>query len=236
MKLLIAGCSFATDLKIYFRDRLPGWEITTLASAAAGNKFIADSVVLATKQRRYDLVYVSWSGLSRYDVPVENIKLFDDWMARGRIHDQPYVFTGGIGSWDYHQHPFATELFLGYHKYVDHEQLYYNSLLEIIKTQGYLRSLNVDFCFATMINQFQADPGHFMEQTSEYGVTRYPTLAPLVKAIDFSDFVFGDNNKGIYETCRDLGMISEDNFHPSAAGYAYWVDQVIKQLTIREHL
>lgn len=231
MKVLVAGCSFAENLTPIIKRFIPTAKVTNLAKSAAGNRYIADSVVVATAQDQYDLVYVSWSGLSRHDVCIglENKALFTDWSAKAPLLQQYYIFTGGVGGWDHRNHSFADVLFKNYHVMVDHEQLYYNSILEIIKTQGYLKSLKVPAYHTCMINQFLSDSTKMMQHTCEYGTQRFPNLQKLVNRIDFSNWIL-ENQLGIFENCARLNLLSEDNFHPAEQGYTYWINKFITRL------
>jgi len=229
MKILVAGCSFASELSAIIDIHYPGHDVANVAYPAAGNRFIADSVLVETIKQQFDVVYVSWSGFSRYDVPVTSDNLFLDWMPKGYINSVPYIFTGGIGGWDHHKHQFSNLLFSGIHKFIDHKELHYNSLIEIVKIQGYLRSLNIPFYFTSMINQFKSDPNVMVENTCEYGVSRYPEHQYLIDQIDFSNWIF-DEDRALYESSKFKGTLSKDNFHPSMYGYKYWMDLFFSRL------
>lgn len=233
MKILIAGCSFAEHLTPIFEERIPGSVITNTATWGVGNKFISDSVMLATIRENFDLVYISWTGFSRYDVCIDpvNKPLFADWSVKKDLFGKHYVCTGGIGSWDHLHHQFGDLLFKGYHKFVDQEQLHYNSLLEILKIQSHLKLLGMPFYFTGMINQFKSDPNTMLHHTCEFGVTRYESNKELVDKIDFDRWILGPEGGGIYETIKKMGLLwDQDNFHPSIPGYENWVDFVVSRL------
>ena len=231
MKVLVSGCSFAEDLTPIIKKHIPGAVVTNLAQYAVGNKYIADSVVMATAREKFDIVYVSWTGLSRYDVCVsaENKELFKTWSAQKFLFDKYYICTGGAGGWDHHDHSFANMLFKNYHTFVDHEQLYYNSILEIVKIQGYLKSLGIPSYHTCMLNQFVADPDTMAQHTCEYGTQRFPNLEKLVDQIDFTNWILEDQ-MGMFETCAQLNLLSDDGFHPNGEGYNYWIDKFVAQL------
>jgi hypothetical protein len=231
VRVLIAGCSFAEQLTSIIQKQIPRSIVTNLASSGVGNRFISDSVVLSTATTKYDLAYVSWTGLSRYDVCIssEHRPLFSDWSNQKNLFNRYYICTGGVGGWDYHDHKFANMLFKNYHTFVDHEQLYYNSILEIIKIQSYLKGLGVPAYFTCMINQFKADPDNMAKHTCEYGTDRFPALKNLIEKIDFDNWLL-ENDLGIYENCARLGLLSEDQFHPSMQGYSYWIDKFAERL------
>jgi hypothetical protein len=231
VKVLVSGCSFAEDLTPLIKKHIPDPVVVNLAQSGVGNKYIADSVVVATARETFDVVYVSWTGLSRYDVCIspDNKELFKTWAQQKFLFDKYYVCTGGVGGWDHLDHSFANMLFKNYHTFVDHEQLYYNSILEIVKTQGYLKSLGIPSYHTCMLNQFVADPNTMTRHTCEYGTQRFPSLQPLVDQIDFTNWILEDQ-LGMFETCNQLNLISEDGFHPSGEGYNYWIDKFVAQL------
>lgn len=231
MKILVAGCSFAEHLSPIIQQKIPQARITNRATWGVGNKFISDSVVLSTLDNTYDVVYVSWTGFSRYDVCIDpsNKSFFDGYPIQKNLFNRQYVCTGGTGGWDYHEHPAANMLFTGFHKLVNDEQLHYNSLLEIIKIQRYLEQLGTPFYFTSFINQFTSSTDNMVEHTCEYGTTRYPQNNHLVDKIDFSRWIL-DNNNGIHEAVKQLGMIGADKFHPNPEGYRYWMDLFVTRL------
>lgn len=229
MKILVAGCSFCLELEPILEKKFPGSQITNLSHAAAGNKFIADSVVAATVRENFDLIYVSWSGLSRYDLVVNDISYFEDWMAKGSLYSKNYVFTGGIGSWDHQKHEYANMIFTGIHKFMDQEQLHYLSLLEMLKIQNYLKYLNVPHYYSIIINQFNKkliQPA--LERTSEVSALDFPSNQALIKNLDFSRWIF-DEEFGQFESCYDKNLISNDGFHPIDRGYEHWMNLLVNK-------
>lgn len=229
MKILVAGCSFCLNLNPLLEYKIPGCNTINLSHAAAGNKFIADSVIAATIREQFDLVYVSWSGLSRYDVVVNDLTYFHDWMAKGSLYGTDYVFTGGIGSWDHHKHTYADMIFEGIHKFMDHEQLHYISLLEIIKIQNYLKNIGVAHYFSGMINQFNANPINEVEyRAGEVSAHRFPNNQKLIQNLDFTNWIL-DNGQGEFESCYAKNLISDDRFHPTMEGYEYWMDLLLER-------
>jgi hypothetical protein len=231
LKILVAGCSFALNIDKIIRRKIPGCTVVSVAKAGAGNRYISDSVLLATTKQQFDAVYVSWSGFSRYDVCVDDLSanLFDDWVNSCTLDNRTYVSTGGIGSWDFIEHEFADMLFSGYHKFVDHEQMHLYSLLEIKKVHGYLTAIGKPFYFTCMLNQFRSSPDEMSPHTCEYGVDRYPNNKQLANSINTEQWIL-DNQDGMYETASRLNMLSDDKFHPSIQGYEYWVDLFVQRL------
>lgn len=229
MKILVAGCSFCLELEPILQEKFPGSRITNLSHAAAGNKFIADSVVAATARENFDLVYVSWSGLSRYDLVVNDISYFSDWMAKGSLYNKNYVFTGGIGSWDHHKHEYADMIFTGIHKFMDQEQLHYLSLLEMIKIQNYLNYLCVPHYYSIIINQFNEnliEPA--LKRTSEVSAREFASNQLLIEKLDFTNWIL-DNGQGEFESCYKNNLLSDDGFHPTVEGYEHWMNLFVER-------
>ncbi len=230
MKILVAGCSFCLELEPILNKRIPGCKVTNLSHAAAGNKFIADSIIAATSREKFDLIYVSWSTLSRLDVVVDDHSYFDDWMAKGSIYDNKYIFTGGIGSWDHLKHKYVDMIFVGMHKFINQQQLHYMSLLEMLKIQNYLKSLNTPHYFSTIINQFNQtliEPA--LQTTSEVSALQFESNYPLIEKLNIDKWIL-DNGLGEFETCYNKNLISHDGFHPTIDGYGYWMDLLVKRL------
>jgi hypothetical protein len=230
MKILIAGCSFCLEVDHILRQKMPGCRITNLSHAAAGNKFIADSVIAATARENFDLIYVSWSGLSRYDAVIDDDTYFHDWMAKGSLYSKNYVFTGGIGSWDHQKHEYANMIFTGIHKFVDQEQLHYLSLLEMLKIQHYLDSLNVPHYFSIIINQFNEvliDPA--LKETSEISARNFPENNILIEKLNIQNWILNEG-LGEFEACYNKNLISNDRFHPTIQGYEYWMELLCQRL------
>lgn len=228
MKILVVGCSYCLELEPILQKKFRNSKITNLSYAAAGNKFISDSLVVATSTEKFDLIYVSWSGLSRFDIVVNDISYFNDWMAKGTIQNTDYVFTGGIGSWDHHNHTYADMIFTGIHKFIDQEQLHYLSLLEMLKIQNYLKYLNVPHYFSIIINQFKNLIQPALERTSEISALDFPSNHTLIKNLDFSRWIF-DNDLGQFECSYNNNFLSDDGFHPTLEGYNYWMDLLVEK-------
>lgn len=226
MKVLVVGCSFAQHLTSYIEKQIPGSCVTNLALAAAGNCYISDAIFSSTLKEKFDLIYVSWSGWSRVDLMVEDVSFFKDWKYKGKLGNVNYIFSGGAGGWDHHKDPFINMLFTNYYKFTDHEQLHRRSLLEIIKTQSYLKTIDTPYYCTSMLDQFNGSIDSMMENTCEYGAGRYPGNSNLVNSIDFTPWL----DVGIYETVKAADMLDTDRFHPNVDGYNYWISLFVDRL------
>jgi hypothetical protein len=230
MKILVAGCSFCLELEPILQEKFSGCRVTNLSHAAAGNKFIADSVVAATAREKFDLIYVSWSELSRLDVVVDDHSYFHNWMAKGSISQSKYIFTGGIASWDHHKHTYADMIFTGIHKFIDQEQLHYLSLLEMLKIQNYLKSLETPHYFSTIMNQFNEtlmEPA--TKESGEVSARNFPNNNVLIEKLNIQNWIL-DQGLGEFEACYNKNLISNDRFHPTIQGYEYWMDLLVQKM------
>jgi hypothetical protein len=230
MKILIAGCSFCLELEPILQKSIPGCRVTNLSHAAAGNKFIADSVIVATTREKFDLIYVGWSQLSRLDVIVNDHSYFNDWIAKGSLYNNNYIFTGGLGSWDQLKHKYADMIFVGMHKFIDQQQLHYLSLLEMLKIQNYLKSLETPHYFSTIMNQFNEtlmEPA--LKETSEISARNFPENNVLIEKLNIQNWIL-DQGLGEFEACYNKNLISNDRFHPTIQGYEYWMDLLVQRM------
>ena len=129
-KLLISGCSFTQGGWV---NNLPTeyFDITNLSMAAAGNKYIADSIIYhLSNPNDIDMVIVSWTSLTKIDKLVADSNYFSNYQWKKRVGNYDYVLSGGtIGTWL--QNSLARLLFENDYKFSNLEIYGFNNLLEI---------------------------------------------------------------------------------------------------------
>ena len=252
MKILVSGCSFThwpaepgSDKNICWPAHLqklrPDFEIDNRAEPAAGNQYIANSVVKAVCDRPdyYDLVLVMWSGVSRLDFLTDVSKsdwnnLFDDYGFYRRVESCPdtlgYIFSGGqMGPW--FQNTAAKSIFTNLYKVSSNLSLAHNNLLEMIKCQEFLKSKKIPYRFMSYVNYWTTQG--YMSPNGDFGVMAFPELQSMVNQIDFSLWIFSDDNKnGIYEMAKTAEDYHGDRFHPGAGTNQRWAELVMEQLPI----
>ena len=250
MNVLISGCSFThwpeepgSEKNIcwptYLQEKNPNYKIRNLAEPGAGNLYIANSVVnaLITNPNNYDLVLIMWSGMTRLDFlsDLSNkdwAELFDAYGFYRRVEHCPnrlgYIFSGGeIGPWT--TNPATRTLFREMYKVSDHASLGYLNLIEIVKTQYLLKSMNIPYRFMSYVN-YWGDQER-VSPNGDFGVSAYPELKPLVDSIDFSQWIFADETKnGIYEMAKANQDYHGDKFHPGMKTHREWVDIMFEHL------
>jgi hypothetical protein len=248
MKILVSGCSFTQWPEYpggpnicwprWLRDSKPEWEIKSLAEAAAGNQYIANSITDELLQdNSYDTVLVMWSGVSRLDY-LTNIadpdwnSLFDSYgfyrrMANGTLG---YIFSGGeMGTW--FKNPVAHKMFNEMYKVSSHATLAYINLMEMVKLQNLLKAKGKKYYFMSYVNYWND-----LERVSpngDFGVMNMPEVRHLIKEFEFHRWIFlNDQKDGIYELSKQHNSFKPDNFHPSDEMQKLWATHILKRLEL----
>lgn len=245
MNILISGCSFTHWPAFpggpnicwpqYFQSQNPTYKIRSLAEPAAGNQYIADSIVRGVLEERPDHVLVMWSGVSRLDYltsledPAWN-ELFDSYGFYRRLPGSKlgYIFSGGkMGTW--FKHPVAHKMFNEMYKVSSDTSLGAINLMEIVKTQQFLKSQNIPYHFMSYVNYWTDQP--HVSRNGDFGVLGNRDLEQLVNAIDFSQWIFADENKnGLYEQAIKNNDFQDDKFHPGNKTQEDWASLVSSKL------
>lgn len=231
MKILISGCSFTFWPEYpggpnicwpkYLQEQNPNFKIQQVAEPAAGNQYIADSVIRSVIQNRPDHVLVMWSGVSRLDflTSLEDPaweKMYDSYGFYRRVDQCPnklgYIFSGGqVGTW--YQNDVAQKMFTQMYKVSNPLSLASINLIEIVKTQNFLENKKIPYHFMSYVNYWVND--EFVSRNGDFGVMAYPELKPLINEIDFSKWIFSnDRRDGIYEMSLERNSFQSDGFHP----------------------
>jgi len=62
-----------------------------------------------------------------------------------------------------------------------------------------------------------------VSKNGDFGVLQYPELAPFVNELDFSRWIFkNDQRDGVYEIAQELDSWQDDAFHPGDAAHQAW--------------
>ena len=221
MRILISGCSF-TSCHAY-----PSWpayidkshSVTNLGRIAAGNQYIANSVISELEQNKYDHVLVMWSGLTRLDFLTDTVDsgwktILEDYGFLGPLlgTNLTYVFSGGRrGSWQ-DADALIRKTFHTQYRVSSDATLGYASLLEMIKLQSYLKHKKINYHFMSYVNYWN-NQEHCVN--SNFGVYYYPELKPLVEQLDFAQWIFTDENKnGLFEHCKSINDYIDSGKYP----------------------
>ena len=250
-EILISGCSFThwpeqpgSEKNICWPAHLSGIDdginITNLAEPGAGNQYIADSVIRAVCEQpdRFDIVLVMWSGVSRLDFLTDLSDptwhaMFDSYGFYRRLPACPnklgYIFSGGfLGPWA--QNDATRSIFKNLYRVSDRTSLAHINLIEIIKTQQFLAAKKIPHLFMSYVNYWVKDQG-YVSPNGDFGVMAMPELQPLVSAIDFSSWLFADDQRQcIYDLAKQRDDFHGDRFHPGIDTHRIWADLVKQRI------
>lgn len=247
MNILISGCSFTQWPETpggrnscwprYLQDLLPNDKIKSLAEGAAGNQYICESIIRSTIESRPDHVLVMWSGVSRLDylTSLENPAWDEMFTSYNFFRRLPpgdklgYIFSGGgIGTW--YNHPVGHKMFNEMYKVSSELSLGTINLMEIIKLQAFLQSKNIPYHFMSYINYW--NDRERVSPNGDFGVYRYKELLPLINEIDFSRWIFKNEQRdGLYEIALETDDFQDDGFHPDASAHQAWADIVFNTIS-----
>jgi hypothetical protein len=233
MKILTSGCSFTDN---YYGPSWPerlaqlGHQVTNLGLTAAGNRYISDSVMnsLLYKKEKYDCVLIMWSGLLRLDFAIDAdvIDMYPAFLHRSKKITENFSYASGA-IFDQDAHPATLNIKKQLLLVTSDQARAYQSLLEIIKMQTFLKHNEIPYKFMSHVNFWNNNT-----RQDSPNLEIMNSLANLVENIDFSKFIFSNDNKdGLYEMAKNNpAYMSYDNFHPSLLGYQVWGDKVNNEI------
>jgi hypothetical protein len=240
MNILVSGCSFTQWPESpggpnSCWPRYLGHNVTNVGEPAAGNQYIADSVIRAVNTNRPDMVIVMWTGVSRLDylTSLEDSaweQLFDSYGFYRRIPGNKlgYIFSGGqMGTW--FKNPVAHKMFYEMYKVSSELSLATLNLQEIIKTQHFLKSKNIPYKFMSYVNYWNNKKD--LSPNGDFGIIGMPELDYLINDIDFAQWIFSDSDRnGIYELAKSNKDFQPDGFHPGDNTHRAWADFIISRI------
>jgi hypothetical protein len=220
-RVLVNGCSFSRGPAAwpYHLQQALGFDLTNLAVASAGNRYIHDTTIAELANNNYDFVAVMWSGLERTDIPVEDISQFDqctttsftqslknDWPEK-KIHpvnDQDLVEKNWV-----FVYPSQTQLkdlrFAEFVKYQDLNICIKQSLIHMISLQSVLSQLNIPYVFC-----FYMD---YVDQLK---------LEPMLYSLLDQKSICCDDN--LYNISQHNNSKEADGFHPGISAQKAWAN------------
>jgi hypothetical protein len=126
-------------------------------------------------------------------------------------------------------HPAAKRMFAEQYKVSDCASLGYINLMEIVKTQEFLKSQNIPYKFMSYVNYWTV--GDYLSPNGDFGVMGYTELMPIINSIDFSKWIFHRDRECIYDLAKANQDFHGDRFHPGITTHQQWADLVYQQIT-----
>lgn len=226
-RVLTNGCSFTARSNCKnWPEHLPkNWEVTNIASHAAGNQWICDSTIVKSIKNDYDLVLVMWSGLTRIDALVNEVTWKQFWKFKNRNDLDLYYGHCAIG--DNPNFP-MSDIAKSIIKFGGVRELVFESLMNMLKLQSWLESKNIDYRFMSFMNYWNDS---YVENQSEYPSVKNLGLDTLISEINFAKWIFSDDKKnGLFELAKDQNLFGMDNAHPNTQAGKLWADIIIKKI------
>lgn len=244
MKILISGCSFTQWPEYppngpnicwprYLAESRPDYQITNIAEPAAGNQYISDSIIREVMNERPDHVLVMWSGVSRLDylTSLEDSaweQLFNEYGFYRRVYGARlgWIFSGGkMGTW--FKSPTAHTIFNELYKVSSDTSLAWINLMEMIKTQNFLKAQGIPYHFMSYVNYWTTES--YVSRNGDFGVLGNRVLEPLVNSIDFDHWIFSDSDRnGLYEMAKAANDFQSDGFHPGGSSNQKWAELIAR--------
>lgn len=244
MMISTVGCSFTYAQRKGWPDILAkklqdrGIEVDLVNNGhpGAGNLYISQKPILDSynpKFRDPDLVVIMWSGLTRKEVLIDHkdelvMKTLEGYgfVRWSGVHTS-YIFSGGIkGSWEHH--PATKEIFNPLYKISNERTMAQDTLVNIIALQNYFKNKNIPYIMSSYMNYWSNES---RVGDLDFGIKQFNDLSYLVNQIDFSRWVFANDNKdGIYELAKANDDLQEDGFHPDFKTHADWADLLLAKL------
>jgi hypothetical protein len=247
MNILISGCSFSQWPEYpggpnscwprYLKETNSNLNITNISEAAAGNQYIADSIIhkILENPGAYDQVLVMWSGVSRLDFltditdPAWNA-LYDSYGFYRRMDNQKlgYIFSGGqMGTW--YKNPVAHKMFNEQYKVSSNLSLAMINLMEMVKLQNFLENKNIPYKFMSYVNYWNNK--EYVSPNGDFGITGFPEVRHLLQELKLENWIFtNDSRDGIYELAQNLNSFMDDQFHPGPEAHRSWAEFVNSKL------
>ena len=223
-RLLVSGCSFTDQIKHTEKNLPLSWpgyaacrcnipEVIDLSNTAAGNEYIATSIVNEIENYsdidlQNTLILIMWSGLDRRELL--------------HYHDSNFVKESKRGIIDkikFEREQSSTENI----KPAIAKAEALRSWKNIILVENYLRAKKANFGFSFYVNVFDPPFIPRLDYSSNAPDVLEKNKVQQLKNCSW----LHDHNKSVYEYCLKKDLLSDDLFHPDHNGYLDWTDNIL---------
>jgi hypothetical protein len=224
MTTLIIGCSFCSSLPWDHYTNKINWnlhpDIRVAAAPGSGNESIAARLLYECSIKKYDQVFVLWSGINRIDVSVsKNLKaVIGDCRFSIELGSTVWYHSGGIsGLWtnDREQYPdVIRELIKNQYLEADSSYLSDRTFRSIITAQSFLSNQNISYKMAFAYDIYK----RYFRQESFFG--QADLTSPMYKLIDWNQI---QTQNTLYEWAISDPTRMSDIIHPSRDAMREWI-------------
>jgi hypothetical protein len=214
-KILVVGCSFLCRLNV------DNTKIKVIGIPGAGNTLLAEIVLSELSTKKYNRVFVIWTGINRIDLPIGRA------LADTFSQQYPYKFSigntvwyasGGIdrGSQDHECPNILSSMFDSFYKSSDQRYLTDQGLGGVLRVQNYLQANQIEHQMA-FIYDIHNDEYNMNWLCNVLG--KVDTQSHVYQLIDWDNI---QTTNTPYEWAQKSGQ-SSDRFHPNDSAMIEWI-------------
>lgn len=215
MKIITSGCSF-THAPDSWANYLKGqYDLTNVAEGGGGNEMNIRNISKAIIENNPDYAILQISGINRYELISNELIDFES-DAVVKTNNYTWLKSTGDIEWAKNVDPRISKPITNYTKYC------YNDTHQILRTLYHIKNFqtlckqqNIKYKIFLGWEEFTKQTINIINETTE--------LAFWYNSIDWSQFWFHDQNKGLSEWGIDhgfTGAIHEDHINTPPQGWA----------------
>jgi len=224
---------------LWYQEIFDSEQVTNLAVAGSGNKYIAESVMShIVENPSVDRVFVNWSGLNRIDIPLPlGIKTeYTDEGAKDRTTKASRYWTNHMAPWRdketrIHIEERLIRLMYQEKGYVSVKN---QALISMIHLQDFLQIRQIPYLFCFMYDYANPDFDH-SHLTGEAKTEGFSTLG----SVDKGHLLLGELDRrfcmepaGLDWALGQETEVMQDGVHLTANGYRAWAREMLEKYEI----
>lgn len=235
--LVVGGACFSTGAVSWVTQTAQGLGVkncVNLSEGGAGNQFISRSMIDYLDYTQLDkqstLILIMWNSPGRRDVTVSG-EYFSQltYGPKKNLHLGEigyWVFSGGLTHSWLNQEETKKIWEHGYTDRIDPVNHCKDTLDCIDNLYNYLIVNGYQFRFMTYVNCWDKENPKIAGP--DYSIAHYAGHLPSYKKLDFSKWVFINENKdGLFEYAKQLGELTVDRFHPTEAAQEQFTKNIL---------
>jgi hypothetical protein len=214
-KILVVGCSFL------YRLNVDNTKIKVIGIPGAGNTLLAEVVLSELSTKKYDRVFVIWTGINRIDLPIGRAlaDTFDQqYLHKVFIGNTVWYASGGINmsGQGYKCPKIPSSMFDSFYKSSDQRYLTDQGLGGVLKVQSYLQANQIEHQMA-FIYDIHNDEYDINWLCNVLG--KVDTQSHVYQLIDWDNIQTTNTPYEWAQKCRQLS----DEFHPTDSAMIEWI-------------